>query len=77
LLVDFGDTDGFKKSLLHLIENPEECDNMRKKAYDFGREMTWQNVGGEYNTIFSTVLRNENIDPKVQKIFSFHSEQAV
>jgi glycosyltransferase involved in cell wall biosynthesis len=77
LLVDFGDTDGFKKSLLHLIENPEECDNMRKKAYDFGRKMTWQNVGGEYNTIFSKALKNENTYQKIQKILSSHSEQAV
>ena len=77
LLVDFGDADGFKKSLLHLIENPEECDNMRKKAYDFGRKMTWENVGREYNTIFSKALKNENTYPKIHKIFSFHSEQAV
>jgi glycosyltransferase involved in cell wall biosynthesis len=77
LLVDFGDADGFKKSLLHLIENPEECDDMRKKAYDFGRKMTWENVGGAYNTIFSKALKNENTYPKIHKIFSFHSEQAV
>jgi len=77
LLVDFGDADGFKKSLLHLIENPEECDDMCKKAYDFGRKMTWENVGREYNTIFSKALKNENTYPKIHKIFSFHSEQAV
>ncbi len=77
LLVDFGDADGFKKSLLHLIENPEERDDMRKKAYDFGRKMTWENVGREYNTIFSKALKNENTYPKIHKIFSFHSEQAV
>ena len=32
LLVDFGDTAGFKNSLLYLIENPDECNNMRKNA---------------------------------------------
>ncbi|WP_292379140.1 glycosyltransferase family 4 protein [Methanosarcina sp. UBA289] len=58
LLVDFGDTEGFRKSLLHLIENPEECDNMRKKAYDFGRKMTWKNVGKQYNTVFIKALKN-------------------
>jgi glycosyltransferase involved in cell wall biosynthesis len=77
LLVDFGDADGFKNSLLHLIENPEDCDDMRKKAYDFGRKMTWENVGIEYNAIFSKALKNENTYPKIHKIFSFHSEQAV
>ncbi len=58
LLVDFGDTEGFRNSLLHLIENPEECDNMRKKAYDFGRKMTWKNVGKQYNTVFIKALKN-------------------
>jgi len=77
LLVDFGDSEGFKNSLLHLIENPEDCDDMRKKAYDFGRKMTWENVGREYNAIFSNALKNENTYPKIHKIFSFHSEQAV
>jgi glycosyltransferase involved in cell wall biosynthesis len=77
MLVDFGDTESFKKSLLHLIENPVECDNMRKKAYDFGRKMTWENVGSEYNTVFSKALKNENTYPKIQKTFSFHSEQTV
>jgi glycosyltransferase involved in cell wall biosynthesis len=56
LLVDFGDTDYFKKSFLYLIENPEECDIMRKKVYDFGRKMTWENVGMEYNAVFSQML---------------------
>jgi hypothetical protein len=50
---------------------------MRKKAYDFGRKMTWENVGREYNTIFSKALKNENTHPKIHKIFSFHSEQVV
>ena len=58
LLVDFGDTDGLRKSLLNLIENPEECDKMRKKAYDFGRKMTWKNVGKQYNKVFTRALKN-------------------
>jgi glycosyltransferase involved in cell wall biosynthesis len=71
LLVDFGDTDGFKKSLLHLIENPEECNNMRKKAYAFGRKMTWKNVGKEYNVVFSKALKKYDTYPKLQNRFNF------
>ncbi len=77
LLVDFGDTDGFKKSLLHLIENPEEYDNMRKKAYDFGRKMTWKNIGREYNVIFNKALKNYNTYYKIRNRFNFPSEPAV
>ncbi|MHB8103088.1 MAG: glycosyltransferase family 4 protein [Methanosarcina sp.] len=75
LLVDFGDTDGFKKSLLYLIENPEECNIMRKKAYDFGRKMTWKNVGKEYNKVFSKALKKYNTYPRVQNRFNFLPNQ--
>jgi glycosyltransferase involved in cell wall biosynthesis len=75
LLVDFGDTDGFKKSLLYLIENPEECNIMRKKAYDFGRKMTWKNVGKEYNAVFSKVLMNYAAHPRIQSRFNFIPNQ--
>jgi glycosyltransferase involved in cell wall biosynthesis len=75
LLVDFGDTAGFKNSLLYLIENPDECENMRIKAYGFGRKMTWKNIGKEYNTVFSRVLKHYNPYPKVQNRFNFLPDQ--
>ena len=75
LLVDFRDADGFKKSLLYLIENPEECDIMRKKAYDFGRKMTWENVGEEYTAVFHKALKNYNTYPKMQNRFNFLPNQ--
>ncbi|MCO5382351.1 MAG: glycosyltransferase family 4 protein [Methanosarcina barkeri] len=75
LLVDFGDTDSFKKSLLYLIENPEECDNMRKKAYGFGRKMTWKNVGKEYNNVFLKALKNHSAYPRTPNRFHFLPNQ--
>ena len=75
LLVDFGDTAGFKNSLLYLIENPDECNNMRKNAYDFGRKMTWKNIGKEYNTVFSKALKHYNPSPGVQNRFNFLPDQ--
>ena len=62
LLVDFNDTNGFTKAILSLIENPKECKAMRKRAYDFGRKMTWKNVGSEYNTIFRQALNKYNLN---------------
>ena len=75
LLVDFGDTDGFKNSLLYLIENPDECNGMRKNAYDFGRKMTWKNVGKEYNTVFIKALKNYNTYPGIHNRFNFLPNQ--
>ena len=62
LLVDFNETSGFTKALLSLIENPKECKEMRLRAYDFGRKMTWKNVGREYNTVFSKTLKKYNLN---------------
>jgi glycosyltransferase involved in cell wall biosynthesis len=75
ILVDFGDTEGFKNSLLYLIENPDEYNNMRKKAYDFGRKMTWKNIGKEYNTVFTKALKNYNTSPRTQNRFNFLPDQ--
>ena len=75
LLVDFRDAEGFNKSLLYLIENPEECNIMRKKAYDFGRKMTWENVGKEYTAVFHKALKNYNTYLKIQNRFNFLPNQ--
>jgi glycosyltransferase involved in cell wall biosynthesis len=75
ILVDFGDTDGFKNSLLHMIENPDECNNMRKKAYDFGRKMTWKNIGKEYNNVFTKALKDYNTYPRIRNRFNFLPNQ--
>ena len=71
LLVDFGNVDGFKKSLLYLIENPEKCNIMRQNAYDFGRKMIWENVGKEYTTLFHEALNNYTTYPKIPNIVNF------
>jgi hypothetical protein len=71
LLVDFGDTEGFKKSLLYLIENPEQCNIMRQNAYDFGRKMIWENIGNEYTTVFHEALNNYTTYPKIRNIVNF------
>ena len=75
ILVDFGDRDGFKNSLLYMLENPDECNNMRKKAYDFGRKMTWKNIGKEYNAVFAKTLKNYNTYPRIQNRFNFLPDQ--
>ena len=62
LLVDFNDTNGFTKAILSLIENPKECKEMHKHAYDFGRQMTWKNVGKQYNIVFSKTLKKYNLN---------------
>jgi len=71
LLVDFGDTEGFKKALLYLIENPEKYNIMCQNAYDFGRKMTWENVSKKYITVFHEALNNYTTYPKIRNIVNF------
>src|ERR1035437_6031978 len=71
LLVDFGDSEGFKKALLDLIENPERFYIMCQDAYNFGRKMTWGSVWKEYATIFHQALNDYTNYPKIQNIFNF------
>ncbi|MDW7732509.1 MAG: glycosyltransferase [Methanolobus sp.] len=56
ILVDFEDSKGISKALLRLIENPQQCNEMRRNAYDFGRQMIWESVSEEYISIFTHAL---------------------
>ncbi|WP_292464462.1 glycosyltransferase [Methanolobus sp.] len=70
MLVGFKDSEGFSTSLLHLIGNPLECNRMRRKAYDFGRQMIWKNVGKEYVSLFKQTLE-KNPQPAVETMTDF------
>jgi len=71
LLVDFNDTKSFTEAILSLIENPKECKEMRRHAYDFGRKMTWKNVGKRYNSVFSKTLEHYIVLQDIQDRFIF------
>lgn len=55
-LVDFGDIKGLEQALLDLIENEVERHQIRKKAYELGRSMTWKNVAREYIKVFREIM---------------------
>ena len=76
MLVDFKDSEGLSSSLLHLIGNPEECNRMRREAYDFGRQMVWKNVGKEYVNIFRQALEEyPEIPSRVMTAFFIKPEK--
>lgn len=53
-LVDFGDTAALGATLLDLIENEAMRHQMRKRAYEFGRQMVWKEVARSYLGIFES-----------------------
>lgn len=54
-LVNFGDIKGLTKTILELIEGDAERHQMRKRAYEYGRAMTWREVARRYLDVFDHV----------------------
>lgn len=51
-LVPFGDSKALARTIIRLIENEAMRHQMRKRAYKFGRQMTWPEVGRAYVELF-------------------------
>ncbi|HEX9425991.1 MAG TPA: glycosyltransferase [Pyrinomonadaceae bacterium] len=54
-LVDFGDARGLAYTIIDLIENEAKRHRMRKRAYEYGREMIWKEVGKRYSELFERI----------------------
>lgn len=52
VLVPFRDPQAMAAALDRLLGNPAERDALRKRAYQFGRQMVWNQVAGTYLTLF-------------------------
>lgn len=60
LLVPFKDSKAISEKILYLLDNEAERNAMRKRAYLFGRDMTWSNVAEKYFESFEEA-RRQNI----------------
>lgn len=54
-LIAFGDAEGLAGTVIKLIEGEAARHRMRKRAYEYGRQMTWAEVGKRYSEIFEIV----------------------
>jgi glycosyltransferase involved in cell wall biosynthesis len=55
-LVPFGDVEALAETLRKLIENRALRHRMRKRAYEYGRQMVWQCIGRAYAELFERVI---------------------
>ena len=78
-LFDFNDSDGLSNILMELLDNPDELQSLRKKAYDYGKTITWSKVGGKYIAVAENILasnlkvlaeKDTYIDPLILPPFS-------
>lgn len=58
-LFDFNDSDGLSDILLELLSNPETRQELRNKAYAYGREMTWPKIGIKYRDLVQQVVQQQ------------------
>lgn len=53
---NFNDSEGLSTILMELLDNPNILNNLRKKAFDYGRTITWEKSGGKYIELVTQVL---------------------
>ncbi|MGC9375995.1 MAG: glycosyltransferase family 4 protein, partial [Bacteroidales bacterium] len=56
-LFDFNDVDGLSSLLLELFNNPKVLAEMKSKASEFGRKITWPKTGDRYNDLAKKTLK--------------------
>jgi glycosyltransferase involved in cell wall biosynthesis len=55
-LVDFRDADGLAKQILALLDDPWLRHATGRRAYRYGRQMTWPHVASEYGRLFGEIV---------------------
>ncbi|MFQ5885656.1 MAG: glycosyltransferase family 4 protein [Anaerolineae bacterium] len=57
ILVDFREADSIARAVLRLLSDRELLLEVERRAYDYGRKMTWPRVARKYEQLFKRVLR--------------------
>lgn len=65
-LFNFNDSEGLSTTLTELLDNPEELKKIKRKAYDYGRKITWPKTGEKYGALAKRILK-ENPQVKGEK----------
>ncbi|HXF35328.1 MAG TPA: glycosyltransferase family 4 protein [Candidatus Acidoferrales bacterium] len=52
LFCDFRDADSIAYNVVNLLDDPNLRRSIERRAYRFGRQMTWPQVAGEYGALF-------------------------
>ncbi len=56
-LFDFNDSDSLTTTLTELLDKPEELNKLKRKAYDYGRKITWPKTGEKYVALAEDILK--------------------
>jgi len=60
-LFDFNDSDTLSSILMELLDKPDVLKMLRKKAYNYGRKITWPKTGEKYIEVAKKILTSKPI----------------
>ncbi|HBX49661.1 MAG TPA: glycosyl transferase [Bacteroidales bacterium] len=78
-LFNFNDSEELSMIFMDLLDHPEALKNLRKKAYDYGKTITWPKSGGKYIELVEQILatkpevlvkKETSLDPLILPPFS-------
>lgn len=58
IIVPFRDPQAIAQAVIEIWENPTKRRELEKKAYEYGRLMTWPNVAQSHLTLFRTIIES-------------------
>lgn len=54
----FGDSEALARTLCNLLDNPKEIAEIKSNAFNYGKELYWDNIGTLYHNMLLKVLQN-------------------
>ncbi|MEX1998000.1 MAG: glycosyltransferase family 4 protein [Candidatus Andersenbacteria bacterium] len=73
IIVPFKDPHAIAAAVIDLWQHPDKRQRIEKKAYQYGRLMTWPNVAQSHLNLFRTVLNNNHATQSVNALESVHT----
>lgn len=68
VLAEFQNPESFSRCVNLLLENPALRAHCEQNAYEYGRAMSWANVGARYADLFRTVTDTTHYPPQVSTL---------
>lgn len=63
VLAEFQDGASMADGVIGILEDPDRMAQMRRRAYEYGRKMTWKEVAKEYVKLYRAVLAGRRVAP--------------
>lgn len=59
-LFDFNDYKELSSIIINLFDNPNELEEIRNNAFEYGKKITWPNIGKKYIKLTENIIKNKS-----------------